>query len=611
MILALLVAPAFAECIGDAGNSAAGWGCRREVAGHHLLDLHGTDARIGEIYGRLLQPELDDAYVPMMEDMYGVLPGAFRSAWRRYRGRFPDLLDADMEARAAGLERALSLSPGTVARYAWFSELSSVGPSLRVALAPATMPRLPEGGCTTLVGRDGARTVQARNVDYWGMGFWQKHATIVAVDPRDASGGSDGLRYLQVADVGEVFAGLTGVNERGLVVTTHVRVTRDVAPLEGRVALRPLGLWWRMQVSRRRPEVSVYRIVETVLRRAANVEEALDLAAPLRAVGAWTFIVSDPTGDRAVIDVDARNVKAQRGVSVTTNLALDAGMAAREFRPSRGPVEGALLRRARAQALLDEGGGQLTVERAVSILRDRFDLATGSIRPASANTIASTDTTQSVVFVTDPAAPPMLWVAEPHADGYFPAPFAPFHGLGFEAAFDAARCPDGCVAGTIPYVGDPALDAPLAHYVRAMADMLDHADVPGALAELRAAAASDPASGLMAAWLAASEGELAAASRELDGVLGRRAQLSPYHRILAALLQGEIAREDGREGDARAAWRDALAEARAEDTPLNAPIVAILASRLAPGRHRATDLPAPDLKFQDVMGLTTAGDPQP
>ncbi len=246
----------------------------------------------------------------------------------------------------------------------------------------------------------------------------------------------------------------------------------------------------------------------------------------------------------------------------------------------------------------------MTVEEAVAILRDRFDLATGTVRPVSANTIASTDTTQSVVFVTDPSTPPVLWVAEPHADGYFPAPFAPFHAIGFDAAFAAEGCPDGCVGGTIPYVSDVSLDDPAGLYVGAMARLIDRNDVGGALAGLREL--TDPASALMAAWLAASEGDLVGANADLERALGREDALSMHHRLLTGLLKGEIARSQGRESDAREAWAATVALARTDDpadAPLNGPLLATLRSRMATGSHHASVLPAPDLKFQDVLGL--------
>jgi penicillin V acylase-like amidase (Ntn superfamily) len=184
-----------------------------------------------------------------------------------------------------------------MAQNFWYSELSSAGPALQLATRPTA-------GCTTAVGRNGDETVHARNVDFWGMGFWQKYATIMAIDPRDALGNKDGYRYIQVSDIGELFAGTTGINEQGLSITTHLRISRDVAPLYGKSTLSPLSLLTRTGFSPAHREVSVYRVVETILRRADRVETALELVAPLQTVGAWTFIISDPQGETAVIDID-------------------------------------------------------------------------------------------------------------------------------------------------------------------------------------------------------------------------------------------------------------------------------------------------------------------
>ena len=612
MLIALLplVPLLAATCIGRA-DGPGGHGCIRQVAGHRVLDLRGTETQIGSMYGELLRDEMRDAYVPMMETMFAELGPGFGRMWTRYRGRFSALYDLGMQQRAQGLESSLGLKPGTIEHYAWFSELGTVGPAMLLATAgsvqfDATSGRT-IGGCTSVVGNNAETTVHARNVDYWGMGFWQPHATLVFIDPRHPDGSPDGFRYAHLSDVGEIWAGTTGVNERGLVVTTHLHVSRDVAPLDGALALSPIHLWARLNFSPRRPEVSVYRYVESLLRRARTVAEAAKLATTMRPLGSWSFILSDPAGGRAVIDATPREVKVHHGATVGTNFYLDEQMRAREVVPSRGPVEGADLRYARASDQVALVAKELTVDAAFAILRDRYDLATQSVRAVSPNTIASPDATQSVVIETRVDRPPRLWIAEPHADGYFPSPFADVYAIDFESGFDAQRCPEGCITeAPLRYQPNALLDLELAAYVEAMRLQKDSHDPAAAAAALQAIVSPDPSIPLMAAWLFAFVGNYEQARVSLHAV--NTAGLAMNQQLLAGLLEGDLSRLANDKPAAKAAYTRTLDAARLDEATgrsgrkYNAPLLAVLQARLR-YPNRKVRIPEPDLKFQDVLAL--------
>lgn len=592
------------SCAGEPGDTAGGWGCVETVRGWRVLDLHGTDRRVGELYGTLLRDELLGAWVPMNEHMhYDVLPAAFRHVFLRQQRRFPGYLDPRGEARAAGLETALGLPAGTVRRYAWLGDLGSIGPALQLALAGTVQLDAATGRvsdrCTSVVGRDGDATVHARNLDYWGMGYWQPHATVLFVEPLDEEGRPDGLRYAHVGTVGELFAGTTGVNEAGVAISTHLHVTRDVALVLGRMRMSPVDMLWEGLAHRSElPGTSVYTLVESVLRDARTVEDAVAILEGTPPVGAWSFVVSDPSGDRAVVAADHVDHHAVRGASVETNFYRDPTMHGRELHPSRGPLEGARLRYDRAEALL--GAGDLDVERAVALLRDRFDLAVGRERPVSANSPLSPDTSQSAVVVSPPDGDPQLWLAEPFADGYTPAPLAPFVGFSFAAGMAG---PGRELLGELP--ADPGDRRVLVAYVDAMRLALDERDRPAAAAALRAIDTDDPGVRLMAAWASAATGAEDLARAELARFDGDRA--SHHHRILAHLLDGELARRAGDPDAARAAWERGLAEATADRGPeaeLDGPLALVLRDRLARADRRPrAALPFPDLKFQDVIEL--------
>lgn len=468
------------RCVGSPADRG-GWGCLEPLRGWRILDLHGTDEQIGRIYGTLLYDELVDSWGPMVHEMHwDRVPPVFAALLRRHDRHYASYFDARATDRARGLESAIGAPPGSFRRTSWLTDLASIGPSLQLALAGTVQMDGLTGEvgdrCTTIVGRYGEATVQARNLDFWGMGFWQKHATLVFVEPLTTDGFPDGLRYAHVGTVGELFAGSSGVNEAGLAVTSHLHVTRDVALVGGRMRMSSTALLWEGITGRHdRSGESIHVLFESVLRDASTVPEAIEVLRRHRPVGAWSFVVSDPSGDRAVIATDALDFHVSRGASVDTNFYLDPAMHARELNPARGPVEGALLRFQRAAGLLDAAGPELTPEEAVDILRDRFDAGVQEVRAVSPNTVASPDTSQAVVFVTSPGRAPVLWLADPHADDpYEPAPFAPFASFDFGQGFRPGRQ----VGGEIPFVDDPELARVGAAYRDAMRLAIDEADRP-------------------------------------------------------------------------------------------------------------------------------------
>ncbi len=516
-------------------------------------------------------------------------------------------MPAGRPAAAAGLEQAIGAEPGSFRQLSWLTDLASIGPGLQLAMAGTVQLDGVTGQvadrCTTVVGRDGDATVHARNLDFWGMGFWQPHATLVFVEPLGPDGAPDGLRYAHVGTVGELFAGSSGVNEAGLSVTSHLHATRDVALVSGRMRMGTASLLWEGVTGRHdRGGESIHVLFESLLRDASSVDEAIEVLRHHRPVGAWSFVVSDPSGDRAVIGTDARDFHVARGASVNTNFYLDPAMHARELNPARGPVEGARLRYARAEALLAAAGPALTPEAAAQLLRDRFDAAVGRDRATSANTVASPDTSQSVILVTAPGRAPVLWLADPNLDDPFrPAPFATFAAFHFDEGFAPGRT----THGELPFVDDPDLAHVGAAYRNAMRLVMDVRDQPGAAAALRAIDTDDAGIHLMAAWASAAVGETSVARATLDTI--PLDGLSYHHRALAAWLDGELLRATGDEAGARGAWEHGLAglDDPGPNAALDGLLRAVLAHRVAGGSSGA--LPFPDLKFQDVLELRTPG----
>lgn len=581
-----------------------GHGCREDLRGWRILDLHGTDEAIGRGYGELLHDELTSDWVPMVEEMhFGRLPGVFRKLLARHQKHFPDYFDDRARSRARGLEEAISVASGTIERYAWLADLASIGPSLQLALGRTVQVDPVTGSvgdrCTSVVATNGDQTLLARNLDFWGMGYWQPHATLLFVEPLTAKGAANGYRYAQVGTVGELFAGSSAINEKGLAVTSHLHVTQDSALVFGRRRMKTTRLLWEGLTGRHpRDGTAVYVLFESLLRDAATVEEAIAILKAKSPVGAWSFVLADPSGDRAVVGRSYSDIHVARGQSVNTNYYLDPTMHELELHPARGPLEGTRRRYSRAETLL--GDGNLTPAEAADLLRDRFDTAVGVERPVSANTILSPDTSQSVVMVSDPGGNHVLWVADPHADGLTPAPLATFAAFEFLEGFAPRRK----VRHEIPWTDDPAMAVVAEPYITAMHQATDLRDPKSAAKTLRGIVTDDPGIRLVSAWATAATGDLDRAAAELARVEVSRA--SVHHQALAGWLEGELAARAGSESEAIKAWRDAgelLTKHVHPDCPLmDAPLRAVLDDRIA-GGWKKTELEFPDLKFQDVIAL--------
>ncbi|MEZ4318153.1 MAG: C45 family peptidase [Myxococcota bacterium] len=590
---------ALAQCV----DVEQGRGCRQDLAGWRVLDLHGTDHAIGQAYGELLKEELVGYWIPMVEEMhFARMPGVFRKLLARHRKHFPDYFDARASERARGLEAALSVEAGTVERYAWLADLASIGPALQLALGRTVQVDPVTGSvgnrCTSVVASDGEHTLLARNLDFWGMGEWQPRATLTFVEPLDGEGEPNGYRYSQVGTVGEVFAGSSGLNERGLAVTSHLHVTRDAALVFGRPRMKtPALLWEGLTGSHPRGGTAIYVLFERLLRDAADVDEAIAILEEVQPVGAWSFVLADPSGDRAVVGRSYSDIHVARGHSVNTNFYLDEAMHARELHPARGPLEGARMRYARAEELL--GDGELTVPQAADLLRDRWDAAVERDRPLSANSVLSADTSQSVVLELSPDGAHILWLADPHADGFTPAALAGFTAFPFADGFAPGRSR----GAQLP--APPVAHAePMAAYLKAMHQRTDLHDPAAAAGTLREIDTDDAGIRLMSAWATAATGDLQAAGAELKRV--DRAHLSEHHGVLAGWLEGEIAARTGRPEEAVRIWTEVRDGLDGDDPPacgdLDEMLRLVLQDRLD-GGWKKTELPFPDLKFQDVIEL--------
>ncbi len=139
---------------------------------------------------------------------------------------------------------------------------------------------MPVYGCTSAISVPprSQTTLHARNFDYFGMGYWDKFATLTFYNP------VDGMDYVGVGSAGTIGGGVTCMNRAGLtfVVHQHFPDTFDMCGI-------PVGI-----------------AGEQVAKYARNIDEAVEILRDFPPFGGWTYIMSEgDTGRAAVFEVAA------------------------------------------------------------------------------------------------------------------------------------------------------------------------------------------------------------------------------------------------------------------------------------------------------------------
>lgn len=148
---------------------------------------------------------------------------------------------------------------------------------------------LPTMGCTSVATKtaQGAFTY-GRNLDFAGVGVWDKHPMLLAIEPAP---GSAELRHLVIGADGLLFGGITGVNERGITFAVHQNYSTDIG-VNG---------------------VPMVLIGELVLRGARTLDEAVAILRAHRPAILWTFVLTDlRSGEARAVESSSRHFLERR-----------------------------------------------------------------------------------------------------------------------------------------------------------------------------------------------------------------------------------------------------------------------------------------------------------
>jgi hypothetical protein len=250
--------------------------------GIHVLHISGNDYQMGFQHGKILKEAISRGSLPyfakyvenILKGIAGKYPGKMigsslqATVGRTIANSMPmNVLEAfEGLADGAGLSRKELIS--AVVMPETFLWLSSRLLQIR-NLPKAPRFKVPLMGCSS-VAAWGKATVNGellhgRNLDYQGMGAWDKETAVVFHEPINSQ------KYASVSSAGILLGGITAMNESGLTLAVHQHIASDSFKLGG----LPVGI-----------------IGDRVMREAHNINEAIDILNSHIPIGCWTYIVS-------------------------------------------------------------------------------------------------------------------------------------------------------------------------------------------------------------------------------------------------------------------------------------------------------------------------------
>ncbi|MGZ3650023.1 MAG: C45 family autoproteolytic acyltransferase/hydrolase [Bdellovibrionota bacterium] len=249
---------------------------------------------------------------------------------------------------------------------------------------------LPATGCTSVAARlpDGG-FAYGRNLDFAGVGTWDKHPMLLSIEPEP---GSKELRHLVIAADGMPFGGITGVNEAGLTFAVHQNYSRDIS-LHG---------------------VPMVLIGELLLRGAKTLDEALEILKQNRPANLWTFVITDlKTGETMAVESSSRVFLVRHGEGkyfAQTNHNMHSESRARE-NSSFGVEANSIFRMDQAFRMMEaappQGAGALA--KILAYQEDPLGQLSGY------HDVMKSETIQTVLFESHPGLDPILAVSAEEA----------------------------------------------------------------------------------------------------------------------------------------------------------------------------------------------------
>lgn len=216
------------------------------------------------------------------------------------------------------------------------------------ALIEASAP--PRLGCTSFVAH-GKSFYQGRNLDFPGVGYWDRFPVIQLIEREKA------LKYIAFATAGVPFGGITGVNEAQIMVALHQHYSRSTS-LSGKLP---------------------FAISERILMEARDLKTAKEILKESKVAAAWAFVVSDGKSKSSFIyecdasTSDIEELESKEDVLTHANFFQTKGCKKNEYATTARMNWDNYWRKTRLEQLLATHSGSLTPELGVQFLSDHYD----------------------------------------------------------------------------------------------------------------------------------------------------------------------------------------------------------------------------------------------
>lgn len=146
-------------------------------------------------------------------------------------------------------------------------------------------------GCTSVAGARPGEFAIGRNLDFPGVGAWDRHPLVVVRHAQAAGAGIDRVAF---TTDGLHLASISGVNRAGLFLAVHQMFTAD----------------------RDRDGLPVYLVGDEVLRTCRSIPEALAHLASNRPQNIWTFVLADVRSNLACSVEVSPTIRGANGLYV-------------------------------------------------------------------------------------------------------------------------------------------------------------------------------------------------------------------------------------------------------------------------------------------------------
>ncbi len=450
------------------------WLARHE--GVYVLYVEGTDYEMGYQHGVLLRDEIHEGFVPYMDGFIlreiehsmigGMPPLVMLAKWfmdtmvlDSIAGQIPEDIDQGLRGLAEGsgypyssLRRVLVYADAGQAMQGMVYGKQRLYPDLA---------HFTGFGCSSFAASGPAakngHMIHGRNFDWPGANIYENYQTVIFCKP------ASGQRYAAITTAGLHTAGATAMNESGLVVGFHTGITADTS-FRG---------------------MPILPLCEMVVRRAAAIEDAVEIFRKHPTAAGWMPMVSEAKTGRAVA-VEMTNHHLEVIDMSDHMLGLANSYRSSEMQELEignnwsGPIN-SMSRLKRMNQLLQDNFGRIDPQKGAEFLSDHFDINTGRERSLG-DVISQVENIQAVVFDSTDMN---FWLAT----GRAPVCNNRYVGFNFFEGFEG-RFPDlPDIHGT--WENDPRAEG-FRFYTRAMDRYSLDDDIPGAMEDIRKALAADP-----------------------------------------------------------------------------------------------------------------------